>query len=185
MGRSKSAHSNLNNTYSKSSKPQIVVDTAATSDYPQSKEDKNKNNTIIAKRASSMTENIPSPSKEKSPSIRRLDDTDDEYMQYLNSVDRYRQSNPNPKPFRPVTARTDAIANPLRKLSADSREIQQQQPPPVRGQVAAPQQQQQSLMSPPLQAKSKQATPVRESSEPIPSTTRVSKSVPKEVIRIS
>merc|ERR1711934_757348 len=110
---------------------------------------------------------------------------DDEYVQYMHSVDRYRQNNPNPKPFRPVTARTDAIANPLRKLSADSREIQQQQPPPVRGQVAAQQQQQQSLMSPPLQAKSKQATPVRESSEPIPSTTRVSKSVPKEVIRIS
>ena len=31
---------------------------------------------------------------------RRLEDTDDEYIQYLNSVDRYRQNNPNPKPFR-------------------------------------------------------------------------------------
>merc|ERR1711911_538620 len=107
----------------------------------------------------------------------------------MNSVDRYRQNNPNPKPFRPVTARTDAIANPLRKLSAESRDLQQtqqQQPPPVRGQMAPlQQQQQQSLMSPPLQAKSKQTTPIRESSEPIPSTARVSKSVPKEVIRIT
>ncbi len=30
----------------------------------------------------------------------RQEDTEDEYLQYLNSVDRYRQNNPNPKPFR-------------------------------------------------------------------------------------
>lgn len=180
--RSHSCHTNLigPGSQQRGANPHIVIDKV---DHPQSKDDKNKNNTMIANRGSSLTDN----QKEKSPSVRRFEEeTDDEYVQYMHSVDRYRQNNPNPKPFRPVTARTDAIANPLRKLSADSREIQQQQPPPVRGQVAAPQQQQQqSLMSPPLQAKSKQATPVRESSEPIPSTTRVSKSVPKEVIRIS
>merc|ERR1712106_456126 len=170
--RSKSAHSNLNNTYSKSTKPQIVVDTAATSDYPQSKEDKNKNNTIIAKRASSMTENIPTPSKEKSPSVRRYDDTDDEYMQYLNSVDRYRQNNPNPKPFRPVTARTDAIANPLRKMSDGQGQA------PVPGSAPAPVRQQSFSFTP--QAKSKQTTPVRDNSEV---GARISRSVPKEVIR--
>merc|ERR1712128_159617 len=172
--RSKSAHSNLNNTYSKSTKPQIVVDTAATSDYPQSKEDKNKNNTIIAKRASSMTENIPTPSKEKSPSLRRYDDTDDEYMQYLNSVDRYRQNNPNPKPFRPVTARTDAIANPLRKMSDGQGQA------PVPGSAPAPVRQQSFSFTP--QAKSKQTTPVRDNSEV---GARISRSVPKEVIRTS
>merc|ERR1712106_775206 len=172
--RSKSAHNNLNNTYSKSTKPQIVVDTAATSDYPQSKDDKNKNNTIIAKRASSMTENIPTPSKEKSPSVRRYDDTDDEYMQYLNSVDRYRQNNPNPKPFRPVTARTDAIANPLRKMSDGQGQA------PGSGSAAAPVRQQSFSFTP--QAKSKQTTPVRDNSEV---GARISRSVPKEVIRTS
>merc|ERR1712106_538663 len=172
--RSRSAHSNLNNTYSKSTKPQIVVDTAATSDYPQSKEDKNKNNTIIAKRASSMTENIPTPSKEKSPSVRRYDDTDDEYMQYLNSVDRYRQNNPNPKPFRPVTARTDAIANPLRKMSDGQGQA------PVPGSAPAPVRQKSFSFTP--QAKSKQTTPVRDNSEV---GARISRSVPKEVIRTS
>ena len=169
--RSQSCHTNLTGASSQQP-PHIVIDNV---DHPQSKDDKNKNNTMIAKRGSSLTEN----QKEKSPSVRRFEEeTDDEYVQYMNSVDRYRQNNPNPKPFRPVTARTDAIANPLRKLSAESRE-----PPPVRGQVA-PQQQQQSLMSPPLQVKSKQTTPVRESSEPITTTTRISKSVPREVIRI-
>eukprot|EP00092_Neocalanus_flemingeri_P000850 GFUD01000907.1.p1 GENE.GFUD01000907.1~~GFUD01000907.1.p1 ORF type:complete len:3255 (-),score=789.69 GFUD01000907.1:272-10036(-) len=169
--RSKSAHSNLHNSYSKSTQPQIVVDNSSTSAYPQSKDDKNKNNTIIAKRASSMTENIPTP-KEKSPSIRRVDDTDDEYMQYLNSVDRYRQSNPNPKPFRPVTARTDAIANPLRKMS----DGQGQAPGP--GPAAAPVRQQSFSFTP--QAKSKQTTPVRDNSEV---GARISRSVPKEVTK--
>ena len=172
--RSKSAHSNLNNTNSKSTKPQIVVDNASTSDYPQSKDDKNKNNTMIAKRASSMTENIPTSAKEKSPSVRRVDDTDDEYMQYLNSVDRYRQNNPNPKPFRPVTARTDAIANPLRKMSDGQGQasVSSSAPAPVR---------QQSFSFTP-QAKSKQTTPVRENTEV---GARISRSVPKEVIRKS
>ena len=172
--RSQSCHTNLTGASSQQP-PHIVIDNV---DHPQSKDDKNKNNTMIAKRGSSLTEN----QKEKSPSVRRFEEeTDDEYVQYMNSVDRYRQNNPNPKPFRPVTARTDAIANPLRKLSAESRE-----PPPVRGQVAPQQQQQQqqSLMSPPLQVKSKQTTPVRESSEPITTTTRISKSVPREVIRM-
>ena len=186
--RSHSCHTNLIGPVSqqRGANPHIVIDKV---DHPQSKDDKNKNNTMIAKRGSSLTEH----QKEKSPSVRRFEEeTDDEYVQYMNSVDRYRQNNPNPKPFRPVTARTDAIANPLRKLSAESRDMQQtqqQQPPPVRGQVAPlqqqQQQQQQSLMSPPLQVKSKQTTPIRESSEPIPSTARVSKSVPKEVIRIT
>ena len=176
--RSHSCHTNLigPGSQQRGTNPHIVIDKA---DQPQSKDDKNKNNTMIAKRGGSLTEN----QKEKSPSVRRFEEeTDDEYVQYMNSVDRYRQNNPNPKPFRPVTARTDAIANPLRKLSADSKDVQQPQPPPVRGQVAA---QQPSLMSPPLQAKSKQTTPVRESSEPLLSTARVSKSVPKEVIRIT
>ena len=102
--RSKSAH--VSNTG-----PKVVVE-----EYLQTKEDKNKNNTIIAKRASSH------PDKDKSPSVRRIQEpeTDDEYTQYLCSVDRYRQSNPNPKPFRPITTRTDAIAAPLRKLSDQS-----------------------------------------------------------------
>ena len=53
--------------------------------------------------------------------MRKLDqETDDEYTQYLCSVDRYRQNNPNPKPFRPITTRSDAIAAPLRKLSDQS-----------------------------------------------------------------
>jgi hypothetical protein len=172
--RSKSAHSNLNNTYSKSTKPQIVVDNSSTSDYPQSKDDKNKNNTMIAKRASSMTENIPNSTKEKSPSVRRLDDTDDEYMQYLNSVDRYRQNNPNPKPFRPVTARTDAIANPLRKMSDGQGQASGS------GNAPAPVRQQSFSFTP--QAKSKQTTPVRDNSEV---GARISRSVPKEVTRKS
>ena len=182
--RSQSAHTSLmggGSMLQKKTNPHIVIDTI---DYPQSKDDKNKNNTLIARRGSSLTEN----QKEKSPSIKRFDeDTDDEYVQYMNSVDRYRQNNPNPKPFRPVTARTDAIANPLRKLS-DAREPLQI---PVRGQVAQqpqpqqPQQQQQpkTMTSPQMHAKSKQTTPVRENLEA--NAARISRSVPKEVIRTS
>ena len=103
--RSKSAQAPRN-----SNGPTVVVE-----EYMQTKDDKNKNNTIIAKRASSH------PEKDKSPSVRRVDhETDDEYTQYLCSVDRYRQNNPNPKPFRPITTRSDAIAAPLRKLSDQS-----------------------------------------------------------------
>ena len=199
--RSQSAHTSLIGAGSMSQRgnnPHIVIDTV---DYPQSKDDKNKNNTIIARRGSSLTEN---QQKEKSPSIKRFDeDTDDEYVQYMNSVDRYRQNNPNPKPFRPVTARTDAIANPLRKLS-DGREplqipvrgqvapqqtlqlAQQPQPPQQQQQQSQPQPQQQTsknLASPSLQAKSKQTTPVRDNHET--NATRISRSVPKEVIRTS
>ena len=185
--RSQSAHTNLIGAGSQMQKninPHIVIDKV---DYPQSKDDKNKNNTLIARRGSSLTEQ----QKEKSPSIRRFEeDTDDEYVQYMNSVDRYRQNNPNPKPFRPVTARTDAIANPLRKLSDNKEPL----PVPVRGQVMQPQQtqqpqqqQQQVITSPKLQAKSKQATPVRENMEFQEQVTgaRISRSVPKEVIRTS
>ena len=157
--RSKSAHSNLAGRLESSSHPGPV---SPRPDYPQSKDDKNKNNTLLAaKRASSMTEshNIP---KERSPAVRRMaEDTDDEYLQYLSSVDRYRQANPNPRPFRPVTARTDAIANPLRKMS-DSAAARASQHPGL------------------TSAKSKQTTPVREgSADPV----RISRSVPKEVIR--
>ena len=140
------------------------------SEYPQSKDDKNKNNTMIAKRGGSLSD---SQHKEKSPSIKRFEDeTDDEYVQYMNSVDRYRQNNPNPKPFRPITARSDAIANPLRKLS----DVREPLAVPIRGQVAVPQQ---NVLSPQLQAKSKQTTPVRENTEV--NQTRISRSVPKEV----
>merc|ERR1712173_463270 len=153
----------------KGNNPHIVIDTV---DYPQSKDDKNKNNTIIARRGSSLTEN---QQKEKSPSIKRFDeDTDDEYVQYMNSVDRYRQNNPNPKPFRPVTARTDAIANPLRKMSDGQGQT------PGSGLAAAPVRQQSFSFTP--QAKSKQTTPVRDNSEV---GARISRSVPKEVIRKS
>ena len=104
--RSKSAHGGVRNNVG----PAVVVE-----EYMQTKDDKNKNNTMIAKRASSH------PDKDKSPSVRKLDqETDDEYTQYLCSVDRYRQNNPNPKPFRPITTRSDAIAAPLRKLSDQS-----------------------------------------------------------------
>ena len=104
--RSKSAHGGVRSNVG----PAVVVE-----EYMQTKDDKNKNNTMIAKRASSH------PDKDKSPSVRKLDqETDDEYTQYLCSVDRYRQNNPNPKPFRPITTRTDAIAAPLRKLSDQS-----------------------------------------------------------------
>merc|ERR1740128_602485 len=124
---------------------------------------------MIANRGGSLTEN----QKEKSPSVRRFEEeTDDEYMQYLNSVDRYRQNNPNPKPFRPVTARTDAIANPLRKMSDGQGQA------PGSGSAAAPVRQQSFSFTP--QAKSKQTTPVRDNSEV---GARISRSVPKEVIR--
>merc|ERR1719370_456411 len=102
--RSKSAHGGVRNNVG----PAVVVE-----EDMQTKD--NKNNTMIAKRASSH------PDKDKSPSVRKLDqETDDEYTQYLCSVDRYRQNNPNPKPFRPITTRSDAIAAPLRKLSDQS-----------------------------------------------------------------
>ena len=103
--RSKSEHGGVR----QNSGPTVLVE-----EYLQTKDDKNKNNSIIAKRASSH------PEKDKSPGVRRIgQDTDDEYMQYLYSVAAYRQSNPNPKPFRPITSRSDAIGAPLRKLSAD------------------------------------------------------------------
>ena len=209
--RSQSAHTNLGLT-SKTAAPSIVIDRSEVEvEVAQSKEDKNKNNTMIARRGSSLTE-AQSP-KEKSPSIRRFEEeTDDEYVQYMNSVDRYRQNNPNPKPFRPVTARNDAVAAPLRKLSdSDSlRKLSDVAPPPVRGQIqqpqnqpqlppqpqlqtqpqvqpqphvqpqpqAQPQPQQQTFNPGVVQAKSKQSTPVRERSD-----LRISRSVPKEVIR--
>ena len=95
--RSQSAHTNLG-LGNKGGAPSIVIDRVEL-EVAQSKDDKNKNNTMIARRGTSLTE-AQSP-KEKSPSIRRFEEeTDDEYVQYMNSVDRYRQNNPNPKPFR-------------------------------------------------------------------------------------
>ena len=201
--RSQSAHTNLG-LASKTAAPSIVIDRVEMEvEMPQSKDDKNKNNTMIARRGSSLTE-AQSP-KEKSPSVRRFEEeTDDEYVQYMNSVDRYRQNNPNPKPFRPVTARNDAIAAPLRKLSDVAAQGPAQAPAPVRGQIQPPQPQSQSQPQPQpqsqpqpqpqpqpqaqpppqtftggvVQAKSKQSTPVRERSD-----LRISRSVPKEVIR--
>ena len=211
--RSQSAHTNLG-LASKTGAPSIVIDRAEVEvELAQSKDDKNKNNTMIARRGSSLTE-AQSP-KEKSPSIRRFEEeTDDEYVQYMNSVDRYRQNNPNPKPFRPVTNRNDAIAAPLRKISdVVAPPVPAAAPAPVRGQIQQPQpqpqnqpqiqpqiqpqpqpqsqpqpqpqpqsqpqvQQQQAFNPGVVQAKSKQSTPVRERSD-----LRISRSVPKEVIR--
>ena len=177
--RSQSAHTSLAN---RTAAPSIVIDRV---EVAQSKDDKNKNNTMIARRGSSLTE-AQSP-KEKSPSIRRFEEeTDDEYVQYMNSVDRYRQNNPHPKPFRPVTARNDAVAAPLRKLSDVAPvSVPASIPAPVRGQIQQPQPAQQTFQPVAgLQAKSKQTTPVRDSSEMLGSLgARISRSVPKEVIR--
>merc|ERR1711936_376928 len=69
---------------------------------------------------------------------------------------------------------TDAIANPLRKLSDGQGQA------PSSGPTAAPVRQQSFSFTP--QAKSKQTTPVRDNSDV---GARISRSVPKEVIRTS
>jgi hypothetical protein len=138
--RSKSAHCVRSPRVSTTSQPETVFESASRTPENQrapSKEDKNKNNALIASTADSNKE-------------------DDEYLQYLNSVDKYRQSNPKPMPIRPVTSRTDAIANPPRKTSDG----------PIR---------QQSVGTTP--SKRLQITPVRENNG---LAARTSQSVPKE-----
>lgn len=137
--RSKSAHVVRSPRVSTTSQPETVFESASRTPENQrapSKEDKNKNNALIASTADSNKE-------------------DDEYLQYLNSVDKYRQNNLKPMPIRPVTSRTDAIANPARKTDG-----------PIR---------QQSVGTTP--SKRLQITPVRENNGLV---ARTSQSVPKE-----
>ena len=159
LPRSKSAHNMRTPRTSTTSQPEIIIQSDSRTPENQrapSKEDKNKNNALIASTADSNKTASISSSKERSPAT-RIQREDDEYLQYLSSVDRYRQNNPKPMPIRPTAARTDAIANPMRKADG-----------PIR---------QQSVGSTP-QSKSKQLTPVRENNA---LAARISKSVPKEV----